>query len=292
MKGHLPALWWKVSQKNHSVIGLLCFLVLSLTTLAKSHALPTTSATPGGIVAIPLDIDVNAIPNVTFQNRPVSVVKQNNQWVAVVGLPLSLKAGYQEIRVNGQGQGFQVKTKDYPEQHIQLKTRKHIDLSAEDLARHRGEKAKAKKVFQHFDSQQEPDFAFLKPVEGPYSSPFGLKRFFNGEPRNPHSGLDIAAKTGTPIKSPSHGKVVLTGNFFFNGNVVYVDHGQGVISMFCHLDSIGVKKGDTLHKGQVLGKVGATGRVTGPHLHWSVSLNNARIDPMLLLDKSEWPTEK
>jgi len=269
----------------------IVLLIACLAPFSQSYGLPTASATPGGIMVITLDTVTDVMPKVTFNDRPVAVVKQNEKWVAILGLPLSIPTGFQEIRVNGHSRGFQVKAKDYPEQHIQLKTRKHIDLSPEDLARHRGEKAKAKKVFKHFDRQQEPDLAFLKPVDGPYSSPFGLKRFFNGEPRNPHSGLDIAAKTGTPIKSPSAGKVVLTGNFFFNGNVVYVDHGQGVISMFCHLDSIGVKEGDTLHKGQILGKVGATGRVTGPHLHWSVSLNNARIDPMLLLDEAEWPTE-
>jgi murein DD-endopeptidase MepM/ murein hydrolase activator NlpD len=127
--------------------------------------------------------------------------------------------------------------------------------------------------------------SFIKPVVGPYSSPFGLKRFFNGEPRNPHSGIDIAAPSGTPIYAPAQGKVVLTGDFFFNGNVVYMDHGQGLISMFCHLSAIDVKPGDTLKQGELLGKVGATGRVTGPHLHWSVSLNNARIDPLILLPK-------
>ena len=96
--------------------------------------------------------------------------------------------------------------------------------------------------------------------------------------------MEIAAPSGTAIKAPANGKVVLTGDFFFNGNVVYMDHGQGLISMFCHLNEINVKNGDLLNKGDVLGKVGATGRVTGPHLHWSVSLNNARIDPMLLLE--------
>lgn len=280
MKAPSNARLWIITPLRTSLLflGLLSFLIS-----ANTQGLPQSQATPGGIVWLPVGSNTIPLPTVTFNNRPVAVVEANNQWIAVVGLPLSIKPGYQEIRVNGAGQGFQVISKEYPEQHIQLKTRKHIDLSADDLARHRKEKARAKKVFANFDRSQAPDFAFMKPVEGPYSSPFGLKRFFNGEPRNPHSGLDIAAPTGTPIKSPAAGRVVLTGNFFFNGNVVYVDHGQGVISMFCHLDTISVQEGDNLHKGQTLGKVGATGRVTGPHLHWSVSLNNARIDPMLLL---------
>jgi murein DD-endopeptidase MepM/ murein hydrolase activator NlpD len=124
---------------------------------------------------------------------------------------------------------------------------------------------------------------FDKPVNGPLSSPFGLRRFFNGEERNPHSGLDFAAKTGTPIKTPAAGKVILTGNYFFNGKTVFVDHGQGLISMFCHLSQIDVTVGDELSRGAVLGKVGSTGRATGPHLHWNVSLNDARVDPSIFI---------
>jgi len=110
-----------------------------------------------------------------------------------------------------------------------------------------------------------------------------LRRFFNGEERNPHSGLDFAAATGTPIKSPAAGKVILTGNYFFNGNTVFVDHGQGLISMFCHLSRIDVAVGDEVPRGGVLGKVGSTGRATGPHLHWNVSLNGNRVDPAIFI---------
>ena len=259
-------------------------LAVSLLISVSAMALPKSNPVPGGLVVIDLHSESHSSPDATYLNRKVATVKENGKWYAIVGLSLKTQAGHQEIRMDGKGFSFNVSAKDYPEQHIKLKTRKHIDLSAADLKRHRGEKKKAQAAFKFFDDNTAPDFAFLKPVEGPYSSPFGLKRFFNGEPRNPHSGLDIAAPTGTAIKAPASGKVVLTGNFFFNGNVVYVDHGQGLISMFCHLSEINVQKGDLLDKGRVLGKVGATGRVTGPHLHWSVSLNNSRIDPMLLLE--------
>lgn len=257
---------------------LLCLLINS------AQALPPSSLVPGGVAVIPLKSKANDAPKAFFNKQPVAVIKYDSQWLAVVGLGLTTKSGEHYITSQGHRYPFVVKDKQYEEQHITLKTRKHIDLSEADLKRHKKEKKQALAVFDAFLPNQ-PDFDFAKPVQGPYSSPFGLKRFYNGEPRNPHSGLDIAAPTGTPIISPSAGKVVLTGDFFFNGNVVYVDHGQGVISMFCHLDKIDVKTGDLLTKGQVLGKVGATGRVTGPHLHWSVSLNNARIDPKLLLPK-------
>ncbi len=277
-KANLPAPWWKMSPlKRFCLLWILC------ATTSTGWALPQSSAVPGGLVTLKITPSTELLPKVFYQDRPVAITEHEGFWYAIVGLGLTSKVGQHEVRVNGKGISFEVTNKDYPEQHITLKTRKHVNLSDANLKRHKGEKKKSKAVFKNFDRQQAPDLAFLKPVKGPYSSPFGLKRFFNEEPRNPHSGLDIAAAKGTAIKAPAAGKVVLTGDFFFNGNVVYMDHGQGLISMFCHLSQIGVKKGDSLYKGQVLGKVGATGRATGPHLHWSVSLNNARIDPMLLL---------
>lgn len=278
---------WSVRLWKHG-IKLILAAALTLSVPFTALGLPKSNPVPGGIVTLAVGDQNNDRPDAYFNSRQLAVVKGegefSGQWVAIVGLPLSTKPGRHEIRINGEGHWFQVSAKDYPEQHIKLKTRKHIDLSEADLKRHRGEKKQAQAAFKHFERNLEPDLAFLKPVEGPYSSPFGLKRFYNGEPRNPHSGLDIAAPTGTPIKSPAQGKVVLTGDFFFNGNVVYIDHGQGVVSMYCHMDRIDVKAGETVDKGQPIGTVGATGRVTGPHLHWSVSLNNARIDPMLLLN--------
>jgi hypothetical protein len=281
IRGQSPAPY-KKSKMTKSMSRSIAGLGLLLASCCV-FSLPTSNPVPGGIVNLKIAPASELRPNVFYQNQPVAMSRHEGFWYAIVGLSLNTKLGHHEVRVKGQGIPFNVNSKDYPEQHITLKSRKHIDLSPHNLNRHKGEKKLAGAVFDSFDLSQAPDLAFIKPVLGPYSSPFGLKRFFNKSPRKPHSGLDIAAPTGTPIKSPAAGKVVLTGNFFFNGNVVYMDHGQGLISMFCHLSDISVAKGDIMHKGQILGKVGATGRVTGPHLHWSVSLNNARIDPLLLL---------
>ena len=145
------------------------------------------------------------------------------------------------------------------------------------------ELAEQTRAYQQFSPRQPSNLLFDRPVNGPLSSPFGLRRFFNGEERNPHSGLDFAANRGTPIKAPAAGKVILIGDYFFNGKTVFLDHGQGLISMFCHLSEIDVQLGDEIARGGHVGKVGATGRATGPHLHWNASLNDARVDPAIFI---------
>ena len=124
---------------------------------------------------------------------------------------------------------------------------------------------------------------FSLPVRGRISSVFGLRRFFNNEPRQPHSGIDIAGPVGTPVTAPLAGTVVEIGEYFFNGKTVFIDHGQGLISMFNHLSRIQVERGARVNTGEKIGEIGMTGRVTGPHLHWTVSLNNSRVDPALFL---------
>ena len=166
---------------------------------------------------------------------------------------------------------------------MKLKNTRQVNPLAEDMARINRELAEQNEAYQTFSPTQPSNLLFDKPVQGPLSSPFGLRRFFNGEERNPHSGLDFAVGAGTPIKAPAAGKVILIGNYFFNGNTVFVDHGQGLISMFCHMSKIDVTLGQSLPRGGIVGRVGATGRATGPHMHWNVSLNDARVDPAIFI---------
>ena len=152
-----------------------------------------------------------------------------------------------------------------------------------ELERIRKESAAQKAVYASFTPQIDLSQGFIMPLEGRKTSLYGHRRFFNDVPRSPHSGLDIAAPTGTPIVAPGPGRVALRGDFYFNGKTILLDHGQGLITMYCHMSEYMVEEGEFIDQGQMLGLVGSTGRSTGPHLHWSVSLNNFRIDPLEFL---------
>ncbi len=266
------------------VFALLFALSLALPAQAEGFITRLLNKpVPGGVAVIELGNGPSA-PQARYQGKPTLVVREDGErWIAIVGIPLSAKAGPQQLEVDGRSTSFQVGNRDYRAQHITLKNQRQVNPNPADLKRIERELDEQNRAYRQFSTRQPSNLLFDRPVDGPLSSPFGLRRFFNGEERNPHSGLDFAAKTGTPIKAPAAGQVILTGDYFFNGKTVFVDHGQGLISMFCHLSEIAVKVGDQLARGQVLGKVGSTGRATGPHLHWNVSLNDARVDPAIFI---------
>lgn len=251
-----------------------------------ANEFPRHQATPGGIALIPLG-EAEQRPRVRYENRQVLVTQRDGQWLAVVGVPLSSEPGLHALSVKQDGAGqklaFEVMAKQYPEQHITLSNPRQVNPNPDDLKRIRGEQARSRAAYARWSAEQTAQLNFMLPVDGRISGVFGSRRFFNGQARRPHSGLDIAAPTGTPIQAPAGGLVVETGDYFFNGNTVFIDHGEGLVSMYCHMDSIQVKKGQSIKQGETIGTVGATGRVTGPHLHWSISLNNTLVDPELFL---------
>lgn len=252
--------------------------------------LPRASAVPGGVLVVdlgPLATSEAHAPVVTLDGARTLVVREQDRWTAVVGLPLSQAVGPVELLVKSpDGTERRVRAdiaaKKYASQHLKVKPGQ-VDLSKEDLARVDAERTRILAALATYSPEPPPTLALLQPVPGPRSSSYGLRRFFNGQPRNPHTGMDIAAATGTAVIAPADGRVLDTGDFFFNGNTILLDHGQGLVTMYCHLSAIGVAPGQVVKTGETIGKVGATGRVTGPHLHWGVILNRASVDPALFL---------
>ncbi|PLC50987.1 peptidase [Pollutimonas subterranea] len=243
---------------------------------------------PGGVAVVPLG-DSSQMPRAYHDDNRVMVLRDSDgQWIAVVGIDLKTTAGRQVLKVDGapgvQQPAFVVGSKSYKEQHIKLKNKSQVNPDPEQTRRYEREYKEQIAAYASFREVIPSNVMLDKPVDGRLSSPFGLRRFFNGEERNAHSGLDFAVGLGTPIKAPADGVVTIVADYFFNGKTVFVDHGQGFITMYCHLSSFQVKAGDTVTRGQSIGKVGATGRATGPHLHWNVSLNNARVDPAIFIN--------
>ena len=261
-------------------------LVLCLAFASSAHASYITrqlnKPVPGGVAVVDLGPATQA-PEARFDGKPVLVVREQDTWLAIVGLPLTQKPGTASLTQGGRTLSFTVASKKYPEQRITLKNKRQVNPDPADLKRIDAELAEQIKAYRSFSPNLPSNLLLDKPVNGPLSSKFGVRRFFNGEERNPHAGLDFAVPAGTPIKTPANGKVILIGNYFFNGNTVFVDHGQGFISMFCHMSKIDVKPGQQLSRGAIVGRVGATGRATGPHMHWNVSLNDARVDPAIFI---------
>jgi murein DD-endopeptidase MepM/ murein hydrolase activator NlpD len=250
--------------------------------------LPIAAPVPGGVALVCVGRAPGPAPKVMFEGQRVLVARVGDAWQAVVGLPLVLKPGPHELAVMRDEKTertipFRVSSREYDKQYVTLANRRQVDPEPDDLRRIAREQDALARAFSTFSDFESDGLAFDLPSAGRVSGGFGARRFFNNEPRQPHSGLDIAAPEGTPINAPAAGLVLETGDFFFNGLSVVLDHGQGVVTMYNHLSRIDVAKGGRVARGQRIGLVGRTGRVTGPHLHWTVSLNNARVDPALFL---------
>lgn len=282
--------------RRSAVLGALGLLALPASAAAPAKknnkpqapdVWPRALLVPGGVARLSLGPAATR-PKAFAGDVPVLVLGDPIEWTALVGIPLATPPGEASISVRAQGKperqiAYTVAPKQYREQRLTVAPRT-VDLSPEDEARYTKERDHLTGVMATL-TDLRPDAALQMrvPVPGRRSSSFGLRRVFNGQSRNPHSGMDIAAGTGTPVRAPLAGKVIDTGDYFFNGGTVWVDHGGGLLTMYCHLSRWDVKVGDVLKAGDPLAAVGATGRVTGPHLHWGVMLNRTMVDPALFV---------
>jgi len=212
-------------------------------------------------------------------------------WQGFLASDLNQKPGSYEAVVQMASSGperrinIRINDKDYGVRRLTLPKDK-VELNAEALKRVKAETAVVAALWKAKDTAPAWRGIFLMPVDGEVVGIFGKRSVINGMERSPHTGVDLSGNAGEPIRAVNNGKVVLIADHFFTGNTVFLDHGGGIITMYCHLQKALVKEGDRLDKGQALGLVGATGRATGPHLHWGMRVNGARVNPLSLTNLS------
>lgn len=257
---------------------------VTLLVLLTAQALATDeSLRPGGVAIVIVGATEDAAPEVRLHDKPVLVMPRDGHWVAVVGIPLATEPGPLTISVGSDEAAFEVASHQYREQRLTIQNKSQVNPDQAQLDRIWSERKIIDAALNNYRDIPVGAVELATPVDGPRSSSFGLRRFFNDQPRSPHSGMDIAAATGVPILAPKSGVVTATGDYFFNGNTVIVDHGQGFVTMYCHMSEIAVAEGQSVASGEILGAVGATGRVTGPHLHFGTYLNGTAVDPAIFL---------
>ena len=258
-----------------------------------TEGLPRESRVPGGVALVAVARTDEAKPVVTRDGSNVWTVKRGASWIAVVGLPLSTVPGEQAVSVTRDGVehavAFTVKDKRYPVQHVTLKDNAMVEPPPEVMARIETESVHLKAVRSNWSENTATSAAFTLPAKGRLSGRFGGSRVLNGKPRAPHAGLDVAIGTGTPVLAPGDGVVLDTGDYYFCGKTMFIDHGNGLLSLFCHLSEHTNKVGDSVRKGQAVARSGATGRASGPHLHWSIYLNGVSVEPELFLAHGKPP---
>jgi len=228
---------------------------------------------------------------VSWQDKTIPYAHVGKEWVAVIGVDLDTKAGAYtaEVRVTKNGSAdlrpvpLTVKAVKFPVERLQV-AEEFVELSPENTERALREAKEIDEIHNTITPEALWRDAFLAPIAGGVGSNFGKRRIFNGESRNPHGGADLKATTGTPVRSTNRGRVALAKNLFFTGNTVIVDHGLGIYTLYAHLSRIDVKLDAIVDRAERIGLAGATGRVTGPHLHWGARVQNARVDPFSLIN--------
>jgi len=259
------------------------FVITLLLCASPVAAAPDHSPWPGGVAFVELGPADSPAPLVEYAGQRVLVVNDGEHWLAAVGIPLDALAGETSVTVSdGRTIAFHIGEHTYREQRLTV-NQSYVTPGKEALQRIAKERKIIGAALTNWRNTMIESVSLRAPIDGTRSSSFGLRRFFNDQPRSPHKGMDIAANTGEPIGAARGGVVTATGNYYFNGNTVIVDHGQGYVTMYCHLSNIDVGEGQAVVAGEQLGAIGATGRVTGPHLHFGTYLNGTAVDPAILL---------
>lgn len=251
------------------------------------------SLQPGEVVLIAVESTqpFKGVYGEAFDRRfPFFSETSDSVWQGLIGIDLGTKPGEYVIQVKGTIAGkpvayqhtITVLNKEFPVRRLTVDS-KFVNPPQESLNRISRESKQVQSIFAKLTPQKLWSGPFIAPVPGPPISAFGKRNILNGQERSPHSGTDFKGAAGTPIKAPNEGVVVLTEDLYFSGNTIIIDHGLGLYSYFAHLSGFASKEGDTVRAGDIVGYVGATGRVTGPHLHWTVRLVQTLVDPLSLI---------
>lgn len=269
---------------------LVSVLLIFSSSVYANTVLPKSTNTPGGVAIVALKTNDTKPPTVFYRNLRTLIIpdpSKQYRWLSVIGIPIDAKPGKHFIELlTDHGvvqQEFMVTKKNYPTEKLTISNKRKVKPLPEDLPKIEAQYIETIQTYEHWEYRHLDSVVLHLPTKGRKSSPFGLRRIMNNIPQNPHSGLDIAAAKGSPVMAPKAARVLNIGDFFYSGKIVFLDHGQGFITSYCHLDTISVTKGQHLRKGDIIGTIGNTGRATGAHLHWSVSLNGVRIDPQLFI---------
>jgi murein DD-endopeptidase MepM/ murein hydrolase activator NlpD len=278
-------------------------LIAALLCLERPGAAPDTpirvsviaearSFRPGELAALTISVpeDTGRVRVAAFQKEFAAFKVAPSTWRALVGIDLETRPGSYPVvvealpgpatsRVTCQ---LVITARQFPVRRLKVDPA-FVNPPASAIAQIRDDQASLERVFSHSAPDRLWSAPFIRPVPESTAGNFGSRSVFNGVARNPHSGTDFPSPQGTPIKTPNRGRVVLARELYFSGNTVIIDHGLGMFSLLAHLSVISVHENQELAEGELVGKVGATGRVTGPHLHWAIRVGDARVDPMSLL---------
>jgi len=276
-------------------VVMLCAMVCEVTAESQYDISLSSYIIPQGDMSlIRVKVKNGGVPRVTWMKKEIYLASNHNKTVyyGLLVADLMAKPGHYKalVELDPSGQrkklDIEVTEKNYGVRRLTL-PKNMVDLDAGTLKRVKKESKIMRGLWAALPSTPHWIGPFERPIPGEVVGPFGRKSIINNQPRAPHSGVDLKAEKGTPIKAINHGIVAFTGDHFFTGQTVVMDHGGGIQSMYFHLERILVQQGKMIEKGQVIGLVGSTGRATGPHLHWGIRINGARVNPLKLIDLSQ-----